>query len=308
MVIEGRTREKGTLPDRMRFYKTPGVSVAVIHNGSIAWARGYGVREADTAGAVTPETIFQAASISKAVAALVALRLVEDGKLDLDEDVNRKLVSWKVPENQYTKNSKVTLRGLLSHSSGMVEPAEGTSGIFPDQPFPALPEILEGKTRVLREPARIGFVPGTRWQYCNAGYCVLQLLIEDVLGKPFAQVADEVVLKPLGLVNSSFARLSKVHHQNGCAAAHNNAGKPLPEKWLDAPPCTGGLWTTPSDLARFAIEIERSAAGASNSLLSPQLARKMLTRQAGNWGLGVGLTGSGEAERFFHSGSFVGFE
>ena len=123
IVIANPGREQFPIEERMRFYKTPGVSVAVINRGVIEWARGYGVREAGTTNPVTTATPFQAASISKAVAAMVALRLVESGRLNLDEDVNRKLVSWKVPDNEFTREKKVTLRGLLSHSSGLTDAA-----------------------------------------------------------------------------------------------------------------------------------------------------------------------------------------
>jgi len=307
IVIGGTGKIRFNLEDRLRFYKTPGVSVAVINNGVIEWARGYGVCEAGTSNRVTTDTTFQAASISKAVTAMVALRLVESGQLNFDENVNRKLVSWKVPDNEFTKEKKVTLRGLLSHSSGLFDRAD-FQGFSMDESLPPLVEILDGSKPDLPGPIRVGSVPGSQWRYSNGGYCVVELLIMDVTGKAFPSVARELVLAPLEMTRSSFEQPLPRARAEQAASGHRVDGLPVKGKRFSLPEAVGGLWTTPSDLARFAIEIQNARAGKSTNVLSRAMTEQMLSRQSANWGLGLGLNGEGQAARFFHSGSVGGFE
>src|SRR5262245_51245148 len=161
VVVSGAPSSAASLAERMKHYKVPGVNVAVVDAGRIAWARGYGVKDLSTAEPVTPETLFQAGSISKPVAALAALRLVEEGKLALDEDVNAKLVSWKVPESELTKEQKVTLRRLLTHSAGLT--VHGFPGYAADAPVPTLLQVLNGEKPANTAAIRVDTVPGTIW-------------------------------------------------------------------------------------------------------------------------------------------------
>ncbi|MEK6258374.1 MAG: serine hydrolase [Planctomycetota bacterium] len=327
IVIEGRTEERFSLEERMHFYKTPGVSIAVINNGEIEWAHGYGSCEIGTTNLVTTDTVFQAASISKPVAAMVALRLVEEGKLDLDEDVNRKLVSWKLPENEFTKDKKVTLRLLLSHRGGLTDHA-GFQHAVPSQPLPTLREILESG-KWTPAPIRVGLEPGSRFQYSGGGFCLMEQLLEDVSGKPFPVLARELVLGPLHMTNSSFEQPLSAERAQSAASGHRTNGKRLPQNWNLYPATSAaGLWTTPTDLARFAIEIQKSRTGRSTKVLSQRMTAEILTPQGGqddrdskaialmegfseklalSRGLGVGLIGQ-PAIRFFHTGSNPGYQ
>ena len=193
---------KGTSPaaalaERMKFFKIPGVSVAVVNDGRVEWARGFGVRDAAGAEPVVPETLFQAGSISKPVAALAALRLVQEGKLALDEDVNAKLVSWKVPENEFTKEQKVTLRRLLTHNAGLT--VHGFPGYTADATVPTVVQILNGEKPANTAAIRVDTVPGKIWRYSGGGYTVMQQLVADVAKRPFAEVAKRLVLDPAGM-------------------------------------------------------------------------------------------------------------
>lgn len=326
IIKQGDARQHLPLEDRLRFYKTPGFSVAVINEGHIDWARGYGVREAGTTAAVTTETVFQAASISKPIAAMVALRLVEQGGLDLDEDVNRKLVSWKLPENELTRNRKVSLRLLLSHRAGLTDNA-GFRGAGSDQPLPTLREILESG-KWTPAPVRVGMEPDSRFAYSGGGYCLVEQLLEDVSGKPFPVLARELVLEPLGMTNSSFEQRRPAEQANA-ARGHLLNGKRLPQGWNSySATSAAGLWTTPTDLARFAIEIQKSRQGESNKVLSQRMTKEMLTLQGTptegdskaiavresfsqtqtlGWGLGVGLVGQ-PPTRLYHTGSNPGYQ
>jgi CubicO group peptidase (beta-lactamase class C family) len=307
VLIKGRTPLRMTLAERMRYYKAPGVSIAVINGGRIEWARGYGFRETGSSEPVTPTTLFQAGSISKPVAAMGALRLVQDGKLELDEDVNQRLVSWKVPENDFTKEKKVTLRRLLSHSAGLT--VHGFPGYAADATVPTLVQVLDGAKPANTPAIRPDVVPGSRWRYSGGGYTVMQQLVVDVTGKPFPRFMRETVLARLGMKLSSYEQPLPPQRAGDAATGHFESGAAVPGKWHTYPEmAAAGLWTTPSDLSRFAIEIQRSAAGNSRKVLSPEMTRQMLTRQIDNAGLGLFLDGEGRSARFSHGGRDAGFD
>jgi CubicO group peptidase (beta-lactamase class C family) len=305
--IKGRTPLRMALADRMRHYGAPGVSIAVINDGRIEWARGYGIRETGSSEPVTPTTLFQAGSISKPVAAMGALRLVQEGKLQLDEDVNRRLVSWKVPENEFTTEQKVTLRRLLSHSAGLT--VHGFPGYATDATVPTLVQVLNGGKPANTPAIRPNIVPGSKWRYSGGGYSVMQQLVVDVTGKPFPRFMRETVLARLGMKHSTYEQPLPPERADDAATGHVSGGRAVPGKWHVYPEmAAAGLWTTPSDLARFAIEIQRSFAGKSRKVLSPEMTRQMLTRQISSAGLGLFLEGKDRSARFSHGGRDEGFD
>ncbi|MCA1603582.1 MAG: serine hydrolase, partial [Acidobacteria bacterium] len=305
-VIKGQPSVQMELADRMKFYNTPGISIAVIDKGRIEWARGYGVRETGGRETVTPETLFQAASISKPVAAVAALWLVHQGKLDIDEEVNRKLTSWKLLENEFTSERKVSLRGLLSHSAGLT--VHGFAGYAPDTPVPTLSQVLEGVKPANSKPIRVDIPSGTKYRYAGGGYVVLQQLLLDITGKQFPLFMRETVLKRIGMTRSTYEQPLPKERWSQAAVGHRSNGEKVKGNWHTYPEmAAAGLWTTPEDLARFAIEIQRSLAGKSNRVLSQKMARHMLTAQVGGWGLGFGLPGKGPSARFSHGGANEGY-
>jgi CubicO group peptidase (beta-lactamase class C family) len=292
---------------RMREGNIPGLSLAIIRDGRIAKAQGHGVADKTSQIPVTPDTLFQAASISKVLAALAALRLVEEGRLFLDEDVNNQLLSWKVPENARTKTRKVTLRGILSHTAGLT--VHGFPGYATDSPVPTLVEILDGKGATNTEAVRVNIEPGGNARYSGGGYTVLQLLIEDVTGQPFSEFMRGAVLKPLGMASSTFDQPLPQELADKAATGHHQNGRAVTGRWHVYPEmAAAGLWTTASDLARCAIGIQQSLAGKSNKVISQSMTRQMLTRQADNYGLGVLLEGGEKAPVFHHGGRNCGFD
>jgi CubicO group peptidase (beta-lactamase class C family) len=299
--------EKLTIAERMEYYKVPGVSIAVINDFEIKWAKGYGVLEAGGDQPVTPDTLFQSASIGKPVTAAVALHFVEQGLLDLDEDVNDKLVSWKVPENEFTAQEKVTLRRLLSHTAGVTVP--GFRGYAQGEEIPTLLQVLDGEYPANNLPIRVDIVPGTEFRYSGGGYMIVQQLLEDVVGKPFPEIMRETILGPTGMTSSIYAVPLPEGLESRAATAHSSWGEPAPGKWheLVCMGAGGGLWTTPSDLARFAIEIMQSRAGQSNVVLSQEMVYQMLTPQVdlddyNRMGLGFPLEGEGQDPLFWATG------
>jgi CubicO group peptidase (beta-lactamase class C family) len=295
------------IAERMKFYKVPGVSVAVINGGAIEWARGYGVKQTSNDAPVTPETLFQAASISKPVSAMASLKLVQEGVLNLDEDVNNKLVSWKVGDNRFTKAQKVTLRNILSHSAGLS--TDGFDGYSSGQPIPTLLQILNGAKPANSDPVKVSGNLNQKFQYSGGGYVVLQQLLSDVTGKPFSQFMQENVLDKLGMVNSTYQQPLPDSKRGLVASGHNDIGEMISGAWHTYPEmAAAGLWTTPSDLARFAIEIQQAASGKQSKILDQKIVNEMLTPQVGGWGLGFELPGKGETSRFAHSGGNEGYK
>lgn len=301
VALRGQPPVRFSITERMRQLKVPGVSVAVVRNGKVEWARGYGVTSVTGEKPVTAQTLFQAASISKPVAAMVALRLVEQGKLSLDEDVNLKLRSWKVPENEFTKTEKVTLRRLLNHSAGLT--VHGFEGYAAGATVPSLVEVLDGKRPANSAAVRVDVVPGSKWRYSGGGYEVMQLLLQDATGKPFAQLARELVLEPLGMGLSTYEQPLPAGRAIEAATGHNAAGLALPGNWHTYPEQTAaGLWTTPSDLAKVVLELQ-----AGGRVLKPETVRTMLTKLQGDYGLGFGLGDRDNRKSFAHGGSNEGF-
>lgn len=306
-AIDGQPGLKMRLAERMAFYKVPGVSIAVIHNGRIEWAKGYGVREAGQAAPVETDTLFQAASISKPVAAMAALRLVQEGRLSLDEDVNRKLTTWKVPENQFTAEQKVTLRGILTHSAGLT--VHGFPGYARGAPLPTLAQVLDGVGPANTAPVRVDVKPGSLNRYSGGGFTLMQQMLIDATGKPFPEFIQETVLGPLGMTESTCQQPLPESLWRQAASAHDGNGVVIQGRWHTYPEmAAAGLWTTPSDLARFAIELRNALHGTSERVLSAATARQMLTRQRKDLnGLGIGLGGEGGTLSFSHGGANRGF-
>lgn len=293
-----------TLADRMAYYHVPGVSLAVIDKGELAWAQGYGW--ADAATPVQPDTRFCSASITKVAVGLAVLRLVQQGRLDMDTDANHYLTSWKIPDSIHTQETKITLRHLLSHGAGLS--TFGFWGYRPSEPIPTLLQILEGAPPANSVPVRSARAPGTQWHYSSGGYCVIQQLLMDVCQQSFPDLMADLVLEPLKLTNSVFASHPSAEHAPLTAIGHDATGAPLTENWRAHPElASAGLWTTASDLAQLALAIQQAKAGIPNACLSPELTNQMLTPQISNWGLGVALDGSGAALRFSHGGAALGY-
>ena len=304
--VEGRPPLRWTIVERMQQHHTPGLSVAVVDQGRITWARGFGVQKAGGEEPVTPATMFQAASISKAIAATATLRLADEAKLDLDADVNQYLVSWKVPENAFTGQEKVTLRRILSHTAGVN--VHGFRGYMPDGEIPTVLQVLEGEAPAKNEPIRVVAVPGTITKYSGGGTVIQQLVLSDVTKSTFPKLMQETVLSPLGMHDSTFEHPLPAEIRSRVAEGHNDEASVIRGGWRIGPESAAGwLWSTPTDLMRWAIAIDASRQGNPRAILSPKTAAQMLTLQKDQYGLGPLLEGSGRAFRFSHGGSNPGY-
>jgi CubicO group peptidase (beta-lactamase class C family) len=291
----------------MQLYNCPGLSVAVIDNFKIAWAKGYGVTEAEGSTPVTVHTLFQAGSISKPVAATGTLSLVEHGKLSLDENVNLKLKSWQVPDNEFTKDQKVTLRRILSHSAGLT--VHGFPGYAVGEPIPSLVQVFNGEPPANTAPIRVDIVPGTKFRYSGGGVTIEQQLLIDVTGKPFPEFMRETVLDKIGMSDSTYEQPLPPARAAVAASATHADGMLVPGKWHIYPEmAAAGLWTTATDLAKFGIEIALSKEGKANHVLSQATTQEMLKPQIEQVGLGFFLASHKNPEEFGHNGADEGFQ
>ena len=307
----GREGDLVSLPLEAAMQKlgVPGLTVAVIRDFALHWTRGYGVADVVNGSRTTPDTLFQAASISKPVAAMAVLRAVQDGRLDLDTDVNRWLTSWKVPSSQHTAEQPVTLRGLLSHTSG-TDDGFGFPGYSPGTPVPTLVQILNGEAPSNVKAVLLGRKPLTAHKYSGGGITLVQLLMTDVFKRPFPDLMHDWVLQPIGMVHSAYEQPLSRERDTRAARAHDRNGHARDAKWHVYPElAAAGLWTTSSDLARFGIELQKSLQGKSNRVLSRAIASEMATPVGvGPFAIGLQIVKNGEGWYLQHSGSNWGFQ
>jgi CubicO group peptidase (beta-lactamase class C family) len=290
----------------MEKHDVPGASVAVIANYAIAFADGFGQRVAGGDAKVTPETLFQAASISKPVTAAATLKLVDQGKLDLDAKANDLLKSWQIPDDVTTKENPVRVRHLLSHTAGLT--VHGFGGYPVSAKRPTLVEILDGKPPANSPPIRSSLKPGYMFRYSGGGYCVLQQLLIDTTETPFPTFMREQVLAPLAMSHSTYEQPLSAMLAENSAKGHREKQVVIPGGYNVYPEmAAAGLWTTPSDLALFAIDVAKSYAGTGGTLLSGETARRMLTAEKASYGLGLSVVGKGRSLRFNHGGSNEGY-
>lgn len=310
MEVEGAP-VRWTLAERMAAYKVPAVSIAIIDGGRVVWAQGFGVTEVGGHDPVTATTLFQAGSCSKPIAASAMLRLVQKGTLSLDTDVNRYLTSWKLPENEFTKQAPVTLRRLATHAAGTT--IGGFRGYKVGVPRPTVPELLDGKAPANNEPVRVDTLPGQGFRYSGGGVTIMQQLLIDVTGTPFPTLLQQQVLGPLGMAHSTFEQPLPEARAADSARGHEK-NVVVPGGWHVYPElAAAGLWTTPTDMAAWAIAMADAMAGRSTKFLSQETASQIITSAVPGRspkervGLGLFLSGSGDSLNFSHGGQNEGF-
>ncbi len=312
-LVKGEPNYNMNIRERMAYYKVPGVSIAVVNNGKIEWMQGYGrVTNDPTSALIDEHTLFQAGSISTSITAFGALLLVQQGKISLDEDVNVYLKRWKIPENECTKTEKVTLRRLLSQTAGI--DVQEFPGYSVHDPIPTVVDILEGKKPLVNTaPVRVVFQPGSSFQYSGGGITIVQMLIEDVTGESFDVWMKNHVLKPLGMLESTFAQPLPPFYAHHAAYGHTLNCVPVEGKWYVYPEmAAAGLWTTPKDLAQFILYIQSGVKNGKAEPLNAYYVKEMITRQKigikdTEAGLGVFLRSFGENQLFESWGKNIGF-
>jgi CubicO group peptidase (beta-lactamase class C family) len=295
------------LLNRMAYYKIPGLSIAVIQNHKIAWAKGYGIANDSAKIPVTEKTLFQAASISKSLNSLGVLKLVQDKKLDLNTDINVYLKSWKFPYDSLSKGKKITIANLLSHSAGLN--VHGFGGYERGTPLPTIVQILNGEKPANSPAVKLIFEPGKQYEYSGGGTTITQMIVMDITHMPYADYMKKNVLKPLGMSGSTYAQPPYDVDQGLLAVAYNPAGKPIKGNYHIYPEqAAAGLWTNPTDLAKYIIETQQAYEGRSAKVLNQETTKIRLSVHAGNnVGFGVFIDKKDSTLYFSHSGVNEGF-
>ncbi len=313
--IASNLRPRGTLrnqygppqdiAERMANEQVPGLSIAVVSGGRIESACGFGFKEAGWSEPVTTETLFEAASITKTIFTVGVMELVREKVLDLDEDVSVYLRSWKVPKNGDWQ-PVVTLRQILSHTAGVN--IHGLAGYGRDGKTPTLLQVLNGEPPSIQPPVAVDSIPGLQNRYSTGGYAVAEQVVADATGQPVAELIHDLVLEPLNMNRSSMAEPLPSHLDRLMASGHTWSRQAVKGRNQVHASAVSRLRTTPSDLARLGIEIQRAIRGEPTKVLSQASAMQMLTPPVGNeWGLGLRVTGEGESSRFWMTGSSFGF-
>jgi len=298
---------KWTLQERMKYYHANGVSIAVIKDYQVEWARAYGLADAAQQQPATVNTLFQAGSISKSLHAMGVLKLAQDQRLTLDADINTYLKSWKFPYDSLAKGKKITLAHLLSHTAGLT--VHGFPGYEVGTPLPTLPQILNGEKPANTAAVRSQYAPGLRYEYSGGGTTISQLLVQDVTGQPYDKFMWENVLKPLGMHASSFTQPPAGEPRSRLATGYVKGGKAVKGHYHVYPEqAAAGLWTTPTDLAAYVIETQRAWEGKSAKVLSQEMTQRRLTPYIDSVaGLGVFILHKRGVAYFEHGGSDEGF-
>jgi len=299
------------IKERMKFYNVSGLSLTLINDGQISDSSSFGVLEAGTSEKVDDNSIFNACSISKFLTSILVLKLSDQGLLDINDNVNNGLTSWKVPENELTQTKKVTIRNLLSHESGIVDPEGSFSNLNTTDGVPNMIDLLMGKTTYCNNSIEVKYLPETDFQYSDAGFCIIQQLIEDIYEMPFGEIMKEIIFAPLQMNNSTYEIVFSDAIKGKFSCGHNKDGNVVNEKYPIYPyAAASGLWTTPTDIGKLVLELMSSLQGKSKLGLSINSVKELFnSKGCKGWnGLGMFLDGSEKEIEVSSLGWGVGFQ
>ncbi len=299
------------IKERMKYYNIAGLSMSLINNGEINMTSSFGVLKAGTTKKVDENSIFNACSISKFLTSILVLKLSDQGLLDINDNVNNRLTSWKVPENEFTQTKKVTIRNLLSHESGIVDPKGSFSNLNTTHGVPNMIDLLMGKTSYCNDPIEVKYIPETDFQYSDAGFCIIQQLIEDIFDMQFGDIMKEVLFAPLQMNNSTYEIILSDAIKGKFSCGHNKDGNVVNEKYPIYPyAAASGLWTTPTDIGKLVLELMSSLHGESKLGLSQNSVQAFFdSKGCKGWNcLGMFLDGSDQELEISSLGWGVGFQ
>jgi len=296
-----------TIAERMAKYNVKGMSMAVIYDYKIVWAKGYGWADEEDKRPVTTETLFEPGSISKTLNAVGILKLAQEKKIDLYTDVNKYLKSWKFPYDSLSKGKKIILADILSHNAGLSTHGFGGHNIY--GAIPSVIEVLDGKSPATSPAVRSEFEPGLRFQYSGGGTTISQVILTDVTGQKYEEWMYANVLKPIGMVNSTYAQPPAKEKWDVCATGYYNDGLPVLNKFHVYPEqAAAGLWMTPTDLCHYIIDMQLANKGEASKVLNPEMVKLHLTPyNNGPTAMGTFIDDLDGAKYFQHSASNDGF-
>ncbi|MBL0023997.1 MAG: beta-lactamase family protein [Saprospiraceae bacterium] len=299
--------QPGTITERMAKYNVKGMSIAVIHDYKIAWAKGYGWADESEKRPVTPETLFEPGSISKTLNAIGILKLAQDKKVDLYTDINTYLSSWKFPYDSLSNGKKISLANLLSHMAGLS--VHGFPGHNINGPVPTLLQVLDGKKPSFTPAVRSMFEPDLKFQYSGGGTSISQIILTDLVGQPYEEWMYNNVLKPIGMIHSTYAQPPAEGIRHLCASAYNRDGSPIAGKFHVYPEqAAAGLWMTPSDLSHYIIDMQLAHQGKPSAVLIGDMVKLHLSPyNDGPTALGTFIEDHDGVKYFQHSAGNDGF-
>lgn len=296
-----------TIQEQMKLYNVKGMSIAVIENNQIAWAKAYGWADESEKRPMTTETLFEPGSISKSLNAVGILKLAQDKKVDLYTDINTYLTSWKFPYDSLSKGKKITLAEILSHNAGLT--VHGFPGHNINSQIPTVIQVLDGKSPAVTPAVRSEFEPGLKFQYSGGGTTISQLILTDLTGKTYDEWMYENVLKPIGMTHSSYAIPNSRSNTNKYASAYYPDGSPVLNKFHVYPEqAAAGLWMTPSDLCQYIIDMQLAYKGKKSKVLTPEMVKLHLTPyNNGPTAMGTFIQDLDGAKYFEHGAGNDGF-
>lgn len=298
-----------SIPRLLEHYRVPSVGVAVVDDFDVAWTKSWGVADAASGESATDQTLYQAASITKPLSAMASLRAAQNGLFDLDQDINTVLTSWALPDTPFGGGAAVTPRMLMSHTSGLGD-GFGFPGYEPGEPLPPLLHMLDGRSPSPLPAVRLVRPAMTAYQYSGGGIEIQQLALTDSVGAEFTEIMHDWVLQPIGMTSSTVEQPLPAELEHRAARAHDDEGATMGAPWHVYPElAAAGLWTTPGDLAKFVVEIQRTLAGQSSLVLDHAMMLNMITPVGvGPFAVGFVVSQQGAGWYFEHDGDNWGFK
>ena len=305
LIFEDSVISKYNILDRMKFYKIPSVSIAVINNGKIEWTKTYGYADIEMKRLANKTTLYQVASITKSVNGLGIMKLVQDGKLSLTNDIRNYLKTWTFPDNELSKNKTITLKNLLSHTAGLS--VHGFIGYTVNDTLPTINQILNGEKPANNEPIKPIYPINEHFEYSGGGYIVIRKILDDNISFNYDSLMTAVVLKPLKMTNSTFSQPLSFGYKNYAYGTDKEMQTLKGNYYIYPEQSAGGLWATATDIAKFVLSIQNNLKGSPNSLINKSLTDEMLTPVLNNYALGFGIVEKGGEKYFWHEGESYGY-
>lgn len=305
LIFEDSVIPKYNILDRMKFYKVPSVSLALINNGKIEWVKTYGYADIDAKRLANPKTLYQVASITKSVNALGIMKLVQEGKLSLTTDIRNYLKTWTFPDNEFSKGKLITLKNLLSHTAGLS--VHGFIGYSVDDSLPKINEILNGERPANNEPVKPIYPINEHFEYSGGGYAVIRKILDDNISGNYDSLMTALVLKPLAMTHSTFSQPLSAKYKNYASGTDKEMHTLKGNYYIYPEQSAGGLWSTASDIAKFVLGIQHDLKGSPNSLINKSLTQQMLMPVLNDYALGFGILEKGGEKYFWHEGESYGY-
>lgn len=305
LIFEDSIISKYNILERMKFYKIPSVSIAVINNGKLEWTKSYGYADIETKRLANKTTLYQVASITKSVNSLGIMKLVQERKLSLTNDIRNYLKTWTFPDNELSKNKTITLKNLLSHTAGLS--VHGFIGYSFNDTIPTINQILNGERPANNETIKPIYPINEHFEYSGGGYTIIRKILDDNISSNYDSLMSAVVLKPLKMTNSTFSQPLSSQYKNYAFGTDKEMQTLKGNYYIYPEQAAGGLWSTANDIAKFVLSIQNDLKGNQNSLINKQLTEEMLTPVLNNYALGLGIIEKGGEKYFWHEGESYGY-